>query len=175
MRIVIMIDLENNTMYKPLIYAHIVYKNFEINENGDIRNKSTNHIYKKRIDTHGYYRITLSLGKRGHVKSILIHKALAETFIANPKNYPIVNHIDENKTNISLSNLEWVTNKINTNKSLDNRYSKNPLANNRKLSVEDIKYIRENSTISNRKLAKIFNVSSTTISNIKTNKCYNGV
>lgn len=44
-------------------------------------------------------------------KSISIHRMVAETFIENPENKPLVNHINGNKTNNSASNLSWVTKK----------------------------------------------------------------
>lgn len=162
-------DIKN--MYKTLIYNNIEYPNFEINEYGDVLNLKTNKILKKSIFKDGYYHITLPLGKRGKVKSIRVHKAVAETFIPNPHNLPIVNHIDENKLNCRRDNLEWVTSKENTNKHWEIISKKQDKFNNRKLTKEDVVFIR-NSNISNRKLAKMFNVSHVTISKVKQNKCY---
>lgn len=54
----------------------------------------------------GYIILTLPMGKRGSVKTIRLHKALAETFIPNPNGYSIVHHKDENPSNFSLNNLE---------------------------------------------------------------------
>lgn len=43
-----------------------------------------------------------------------MHRLVAETFIPNPKNYPCVNHIDSNRTNNNINNLEWCTYEENT-------------------------------------------------------------
>lgn len=51
----------------------------------------------------GYFRVKIR-GKRRN-----IHRLLALMFVPNPNNYPMVNHIDGNKKNNSLSNLEWCT------------------------------------------------------------------
>ncbi len=44
----------------------------------------------------------------------LVHRIVAQLFISNPNNYPYVNHIDLNKTNNHVNNLEWVTSAMNT-------------------------------------------------------------
>lgn len=59
----------------------------------------------------GYFSVNLYLNKKIHSK--LVHRLVAETFIPNPKNKPQVNHIDGDKTNDKVDNLEWVTNKEN--------------------------------------------------------------
>lgn len=56
----------------------------------------------------GYPQVSLQYGKEKG-KVIGIHRILAELFIPNPKNLPQVNHIDGNKMNYSLDNLEWVS------------------------------------------------------------------
>lgn len=61
----------------------------------------------------GYLTVTLS--KDGKEKQYLIHRLVAETFIPNPKHLSQVNHKDENKLNNRLSNLEWCTERYNTN------------------------------------------------------------
>ena len=52
--------------------------------------------------------------KNGKMYNKQLHRLLAKAFIPNPNNYPIINHIDGNKLNNSLDNLEWCTHKHNT-------------------------------------------------------------
>jgi len=51
----------------------------------------------------------------GDRKKFPVHRLVASTFIPNPNNYPQINHKDEDKTNNSISNLEWCTAKYNIN------------------------------------------------------------
>lgn len=53
------------------------------------------------------YYLKVCLWKNGKRESKLIHRLVAETFIHNPNNLPEVNHLDENKTNNNVNNLEW--------------------------------------------------------------------
>lgn len=60
----------------------------------------------------GYYLVTLC--NNGLRKNQFIHRLLALHFVPNPENKPQVNHIDGNKQNNALTNLEWVTSKENS-------------------------------------------------------------
>lgn len=55
----------------------------------------------------------------GKSKTVMIHRMVAETFISNPENKPIVNHKDGDTHNYHISNLEWVTNSENTKHAYD--------------------------------------------------------
>ena len=161
-------------MWLNLVYNNITYNNFLISEDGKVKNVKTNRIYKHYINSKGYAVLTLPMGNRGKVKTIRLHKALAETFIPNPNGYKIVHHKDENKSNFSLSNLEWTTNKLNTQYHLQELNKNTPFFNNRKLTKKDIDFIKNNKgEISYSKLAILFNVSKTTIVNVMNDKLYN--
>src|SRR6185312_2349330 len=77
-----------------------------VNENGDVKNPS-GHIKKQQVDKDGYYRIWLS--KRSKKSPFRVNRLVAVAFIDNPENKPVCNHIDGDKKNNHVSNLEWVT------------------------------------------------------------------
>lgn len=66
---------------------------------------------------HGYLSVCLygKESKNGRFHQVSVHRIVAEAFIPNPNGYSEVNHIDENKQNNSLSNLEWCDHIYNTN------------------------------------------------------------
>ena len=85
----------------------------------------------------------------------------------------MVHHIDGNKLNCYYTNLEWTTNKQNTQYYLEEQSKITEFYNNRKLTQEDVEFIRCNSgLLSHRIMANMYNVSKTTISNVCNNKCY---
>lgn len=61
----------------------------------------------------GYKQIKLH--KNGKYKSYLVHRLVAQAFIPNPNNYPIINHKDENPNNNHYTNLEYCTYRYNIN------------------------------------------------------------
>ena len=67
--------------------------------------KTSERILVPEHTLNGYYRVTLCKG--GKVKKHSIHRLVAEAFILNPSNFPVVNHKDENKRNNYFGNLEW--------------------------------------------------------------------
>ena len=93
------------------------YEGYQISNAGNVR-----HIYKNKngtiiknlkntVNGGGYVRIALYKNKKS-VKT-LVHRIVAAEFIQNPNNYSIINHLDGNKVNNTVQNLEWCTNSQN--------------------------------------------------------------
>lgn len=95
--------------YKGVDYSHL----YEISSYGNLRNTRTHKLVKTALTDCGYLSYCASLGHRGKCKQVRIHRAVAENFIANPNGYPVINHIDGNKTNNRADNLEWCTQQQN--------------------------------------------------------------
>lgn len=68
----------------------------------------------KQVNAYNGY-IVVCLCKHNKHKNFKVHRLVAEAFIPNPENKPTVNHIDEDKTNNVVSNLEWATMKEQNN------------------------------------------------------------
>ena len=84
---------------------------YTISINGDVYSIRSNKFLKPRLSLDGYERVCLC---NGSIKrEYRVHRLVAETFIDNPNNLPQVNHIDGNKLNNYLSNLEWCTPEYN--------------------------------------------------------------
>jgi hypothetical protein len=99
---------------------------YKINKKGQVLSLSRElwngkvfHLSKERIlssviaNCNGVKYFVINLRKDNKNKRKYIHRLLAETFIENPLNLKVVNHIDNDSTNNDLSNLEWVSHDYN--------------------------------------------------------------
>ena len=98
------------------------YENYWIFDNGDVYNENTKQILKGSIGEHGYRYYRLS--KDNKKKMFYGHRLVAEAFLDNPNNLPVVNHKDGNKLNNNVKNLEWVSYSDNTKAWYEGRTSK---------------------------------------------------
>lgn len=80
---------------------------YQVSNLGRIKSMKTGRILKNIRNIEGY--LTINLFKDGEGTNLRVHRLVAQAFIPNPENKPEVNHIDENKTNNRVDNLEWVT------------------------------------------------------------------
>lgn len=91
-----------------------------INESGELFSNKTGRLkpIKPYVEDAGYGRVALRISGKYITKRL--HQLVAITFLPNPDNLPQVNHIDCNKANNSVENLEWCTAKQNINHAFDN-------------------------------------------------------
>ena len=68
-------------------------------------------IIKPEKDSKGYLRVSFCVNGKSH--TFKVHRLVAQAFIPNPECKPQVNHIDGNKQNNNVENLEWCTNQEN--------------------------------------------------------------
>ena len=94
---------------------------------------SREHIIKSYINKNGY--VYIALMKNNKNKNCRLHRLVADAFIPNPENKPQVNHIDGDKTNNRVDNLEWCTQSENEIHAYNNG-----LANNDNQKIKLIQY-----------------------------------
>ncbi len=83
------------------------FEKYEVSNLGKVRNIKSGRVLKTSLNNNGYLRLFLC--KNNKRKHLYLHRIIATAFIDNPDEKPCVNHIDENKLNNDLSNLEWCT------------------------------------------------------------------
>ena len=84
------------------------FEGYKITKDGRVWSEITG-IWKSTSVINGYENVSL------RNRQMAVHRLVAQTFISNPENKPYVNHIDSNKRNNKVTNLEWVTQKENCN------------------------------------------------------------
>lgn len=161
--------MEVKELWKPLEE----YKGIEVSSVGRIR-KAANKRRKERIltefpkDRDGYCRCSVQR-LDGTWTSQPVHRLVAISFIPNPMNKQAVNHIDGNRTNNKVENLEWVTPKENVIHSFKfgsrREYKKVPKKTLlTDFQISQIDKLRELYTVN--QIAKLFNIEYQSLKNI---------
>lgn len=153
-------------------WKNIEDSNYRVSSEGRVMNKSER-ILKERISRHGYVNYTLYIG--GKPVGMTAHRLVASAFLKDGKEGLEVNHLDGNKRNNCVDNLEWCTKGENARHAYLTGL-RVPVAGNSKLNIWQRKRIRMAKTvtpdISYRSLGSIFGVSAATICNLLNNKIY---
>ena len=164
---------ENGEIFKPID----LNPKYSVSNFGRVRNNKTNKILSPR-NLQGYQRVAFYVD--GKPTDFRIHRLVAKAFIPNPENKPQVNHINGNKSDNHVNNLEWCTNGENVrhalrtglidtrNISLAVRGAKHPRAKLSEKQVMEIKKKLKYQT--GLSLAKEYNVTPSLISLIRNNK-----
>lgn len=152
----------------------IALKGYYVFSNGDVFHGDRK--LKYSLDKDGYKQMNIThKGKSYHYK---IHRLVAKAFIDNPNNLPEVNHIDGDKGNNDVSNLEWCTHAENLHHASKNklfRYGENH--QNSKLTqkqADEIRTLYKTSKYRQRDIACMFGTTPMVVNRIVNNKTYLG-
>ncbi len=144
---------------------------YTISNLGIVRSLMTGKEMKLNLTSWGYYRVNLRYAHSRKFKSFLVHRLVAQHFLPNANNLPEVNHIDSNRLNNRVDNLEWCDRNYNIQHSFKYGYAshKGERNSNHKLTrndVEAIKQLHQSTNLSDGDIAKVFNVSRSTINHV---------
>ena len=101
---------------KNVLYRNKIW-DYTITENDEVYNLNGKRL-KTRHNNRGYVILDLYYNKSKY--TVLLHRLVAETYIPNPHNLPVVNHRDGNKDECVVTNLEWCTYSYNNLHAYDN-------------------------------------------------------
>lgn len=124
-----MIENLPNEEWKPIEG----YPNYEVSNMGRVKQNKKQKLLKLALDRCGYCLVTL-YDENNKQKTKRVHRLVATAFLENPNNLPQVNHIDENKENNCVENLEFCDCKYNNNYGTHNERSSKNRKNHSKMS-----------------------------------------
>ena len=144
---------------------------YEINHSGDIRNAATGQIKIPTLNE-GYMTMTFRCRPKGLHVTKRVHNLVADTFLPKSKGYMEVNHIDGDKTNSHVSNLEWLSSGDNTRHALQEglHLGKGETHWQARISDAKVAEIRTKTDQTGVALAKEYGVSTACISHIRNGK-----
>jgi hypothetical protein len=168
-----------NEVWKDVVGWEGFYK---VSNNGKILSLAKNVRMKTHINGRGYECFLFT--KNGKRINVRVHQVVAKAFLPNQNSYPEVNHVDGNKKNNLVENLEWCTRDYNLRHAVNNNLFKGrnsgEINGQSKLKKSQVRYIkkalREKPHYGiQAELAKKFNVSPATIFCIKCGKAWDHI
>lgn len=148
------------------------YKGYRVTDTGEVFGKKRFKL-KPVLNKRGYYQYSLS--ENNVIKVIDAHRLVAILFIPNPDNKEEVNHIDGNKLNNNVWNLEWNTPMENTTHAIRTGLSNSKGSYNgmSKLTEKQVMEIRQlKGKLMHKEIAEKYGVGRTTITMILNNKLW---
>ena len=145
------------------------FSRYAVTEDGQIINRKTKRVLRQYVDKSGYRRVGI-IDDIGKQRGQYVHRIVLAAFTPNPEGYSECHHIDSDKTNNHLLNLQWVTHKQNQLHMRD-FISSRPDSHFR-LTMADATVIRERSAegCTQAELAEEYGVSETQASRVVRNK-----
>lgn len=119
MKVEIWKDIENFSKYQVSNLGNVKSKDRYTKAKDDEIIHRKEFLLKEFINKKGYKQVTL-YDDNGKPKTMRVHKLVALAFIENKNNLPQINHIDGNKLNNKVSNLEWISNYDNMQHAIKN-------------------------------------------------------
>jgi hypothetical protein len=146
------------------------YPSYEVSDSGLVRRSESGHVLAFNIKkgSHPYRRVKLS--ENGKARLVLVHRLVLEAFVGPCPEGCQTLHADDDPSNNRLDNLSWGTPKKN-HETINRHGFRNGRA---KLSEDDVRAIRS-SPLRHFELAKRYNVSSTTIENVRNRKLWRSI
>lgn len=114
---------------------------YQVSNLGRIKSLRSKKILCCGINSGGYCTICFSINSLS--KSFRVHRLVAEAFIPNPENKPQINHINGDKTDNRVENLEWVTQSENMQHAFKNGLNKRKIGKENKKSIKVNQYSKK--------------------------------
>ena len=149
---------------------------FQVSNLGNVYSKRRSKLLKKTKSKNGY--LTISTRIKGECYCFYVHRLVAKSFLINEFDKPCINHIDGDKSNNVLSNLEWVTHLENSKHAIENHLFTPRVASvNRELTSDEVleirtRYVNGCRVNGGRALAREFNLSHSSIQSLINGETY---
>ena len=168
-------------MFRLELWETIIVKgvktDYEISSEGRVKNKISGKILKTHINKDGYEKVDIRVN--GERKSKAVHRLVAKAFVENPnpEEFTEINHIDGNKLNNNMYNLEWTNRSGNIQHAFDHGLilpmsgEKHPGARFSDEEIHEVCRLLE-SGLKNKEVHKLTGIPKDTISEIRTGKAW---